>query len=653
MASEASAHDAPTSNHSDSSHHAPKKKRQPDPRDPLRKKKRIRKKKRKKDPKSYGNGPRHGKRDSMPHHATVQSLASINQPGIVNQLSRMSQDLKFRRELQKALLELKQKDEDYRYAIEIGESLTKENEYLRSQTEQIESQLVESQMHNNILREKLDTLSATYRADLYKYHSDLEASKALAAQLAQEVQDKNKALTQRKSAVHYNSHLGNGQMEHEHQHRGSYGGRSRGGHFKAMTSDDIANLHVEDLGTVMEKQLLLEIQRERKRNAEYDERVENLVKKLDDAHGLQRKYDILKREHRELKQLTKDEMAEHIEMQKSIEQEAIYLATQNSNLEEEREGLLNELDQRNYEITMLTQQLQLQRRNNNNMTQSMSEAQNLGSLGDALFLDDGGSAGYYDNEYGQGLVDEEMEEEYIEGQSDDDNAEQEHSRNSDDDDIDLDDILEDPNLFDGMDEMDEEELNKATNTAMGEELKKEKEKKAKENSKDMSAQEKTEKAFDKIKEFLHLTASAVKIKYPTVRTVQSDDLIKRVKQLPFYKYHDQMVRVMEVELKKEERERQRERAKSKNDLKVASDVDSPTGPTPVLEKRRSFLSIFNIFGGGGGSDEEKEAPPQEKGRRRTHSQKRNASRKSSRKGTLEESFEGSRGRGKAVLDQRK
>lgn len=38
-------------------------------------------------------------------------------------------------------------------------------------------------------------------------------------------------------------------------------------------------------------------------------------------------------------------------------------------------------------------------------------------------------------------------------------------------------------------------------------------------------------AFDKIKEYLHLTASAVKIKYPTVRNVASHDLIKKVKEL--------------------------------------------------------------------------------------------------------------------------
>ena len=78
---------------------------------------------------SYGAGAGSNRRESIPHHATVQSLASINQPSIVGQLTKMAQDLKYHRELQKALMQLKQTDEDYRYAIEIGESLTKENQF--------------------------------------------------------------------------------------------------------------------------------------------------------------------------------------------------------------------------------------------------------------------------------------------------------------------------------------------------------------------------------------------------------------------------------------------------------------------------------------------------------------------------------------------
>jgi len=98
--------------------------------------------------------------------------------------------------------------------------------------------------------------------------------------------------------------------------------------------------------------------------------------------------------------------------------------------------------------------------------------------------------------------------------------------------------------------------------------------------KEQTKQDNKEVAFDKIKEYLHLTASAVKIKYPTVRGVASADLIKRVKELPFYKYHDQMVKIMENEIKKK-REKQREKREKEKAEKGAL-------TKPTMEKRNSL-----------------------------------------------------------------
>ena len=55
----------------------------------------------------------------------------------------------------------------------------------------------------------------------------------------------------------------------------------------------------------------------------------------------------------------------------------------------------------------------------------------------------------------------------------------------------------------------------------------------------------------KINEYLHLTASAVKINYPKVK-ITTDELIKRVESLSFHQYYDQMVRIMEMEKRKME-----------------------------------------------------------------------------------------------------
>ena len=62
-------------------------------------------------------------------------------------------------------------------------------------------------------------------------------------------------------------------------------------------------------------------------------------------------------------------------------------------------------------------------------------------------------------------------------------------------------------------------------------------------------QKEEQKEKDPIREYLHLTASAVKMKYPKVE-IETGELIKRVESLAFYQYHDQMVRIIQMEAKK-------------------------------------------------------------------------------------------------------
>ena len=261
----------------------------------------------------------------------------------------MSQDLKYHRELQKALMELKQKDEDYRYAIEIGESLTKENQFLKEQVELLESQLHTQETDNDILKEKLDTLSQTYHQDLYKYHQDLEAHKEFVSELKKSLQAKSDELAQQKQINHKQMKSGKSDTRKINQ-------------MARMTSDEMANLTSSDFSSSLEKQLFSQLEKEKKKHEEAQQTIDSLMKKLDDMMDLRKKYDQLKKANKELKQITKDELAQHIQMQKSIEAEAIYLAARKANLEEENEDLLNLLDQRDYEITMLNQQLQLQRK---------------------------------------------------------------------------------------------------------------------------------------------------------------------------------------------------------------------------------------------------------------------------------------------------
>ena len=54
-----------------------------------------------------------------------------------------------------------------------------------------------------------------------------------------------------------------------------------------------------------------------------------------------------------------------------------------------------------------------------------------------------------------------------------------------------------------------------------------------------------------MKQYLQLTASAVKIKYPHI-TINTEDLTRRVGKCSFYQYHDRMVSIMEMEKKRTE-----------------------------------------------------------------------------------------------------
>ena len=129
-----------------------------------------------------------------------------------------------------------------------------------------------------------------------------------------------------------------------------------------LTNEDKSNLTAADLKTKLEKQLYLEVQREMDMQKEHEKQVETLIRRLDSMQNLKQQYDELKKEKRELESIVEEQQQQHLQMQKSIEAEAIYLATQKANLEEENESLLNILDQRDYEVQILNQQLQLQQR---------------------------------------------------------------------------------------------------------------------------------------------------------------------------------------------------------------------------------------------------------------------------------------------------
>ncbi|ETO23972.1 hypothetical protein RFI_13188 [Reticulomyxa filosa] len=82
----------------------------------------------------------------------------------------------------------------------------------------------------------------------------------------------------------------------------------------------------------------------------------------------------------------------------------------------------------------------------------------------------------------------------------------------------------------------------------------------------MNEKDKEEFVADVIKEYLHLSASSVKIKFPLVTSITNEMLIEQTRHLPFYQYHDFMVRIMEKEIKRmEEAKKKNKKKKNVND----------------------------------------------------------------------------------------
>lgn len=192
----------------------------------------------------------------------------------------------------------------------------------------------------------------------------------------------------------------------------------------------------------------------------------------------------------------------------------------------------------------------------------------------------GDEISYKNNEY-----DENSDEYYEDEDEEDGEADQTIESDQEDEMEFLKDILEDQDLFDPVeDDDDDNEDDDVYQAQMKQQIQTSPKMNKQEEGQKDNAEAREKKVFDKIKEYLHLTASAVKIKFPMVKTIQSNELIKRVKELPFYKYHDQMTRIMEQEIKKQKR------------LSVNIDDDMPR---PGLTKRRSWIqeTISNFLGG--------------------------------------------------------
>merc|ERR1719273_1603788 len=83
------------------------------------------------------------------------------------------------------------------------------------------------------------------------------------------------------------------------------------------------------------------------------------------------------------------------------------------------------------------------------------------------------------------------------------------------------------------------------------------------NSRSESPITKKKEVADVTREYLHLTASVVNMKFPKIQHVSSEELINKVKNYQFWEYHDMMVNIMRMEEQQQLKEQEAKQAKER------------------------------------------------------------------------------------------
>jgi len=96
---------------------------------------------------------------------------------------------------------------------------------------------------------------------------------------------------------------------------------------------------------------------------------------------------------------------------------------------------------------------------------------------------------------------------------------------------------------------------------------------------------------DVIKEYLHLTASAVKIKFPQIDTITSEQLIQQVQDFPFSDYYDHMIRIMQNEQAKIDLEENKKNKTRKHQFLHPYNSEQH----PHQFSSRQFIQKFRLF----------------------------------------------------------
>merc|ERR1712113_171011 len=95
---------------------------------------------------------------------------------------------------------------------------------------------------------------------------------------------------------------------------------------------------------------------------------------------------------------------------------------------------------------------------------------------------------------------------------------------------------------------------------------------------------------DVTREYLHLTASVVNMKYPGIQHITSEDLINKVKNYQFFEYHDMMVNIMRMEQEKKQKEEEEKKAKARQQRLENGQKQQKPESSGYLSRFRNFFA---------------------------------------------------------------
>ena len=149
-----------------------------------------------------------------------------------------------------------------------------------------------------------------------------------------------------------------------------------------INQNDDANdeKNISKKATKKETKLLNELKAERKRLNEKDEKIEVLMMQLEQSTSIQHEKEDLEKELDSLQVMAQQDLEMMKLQMEKMSNEILYLSSRNSALDQEKEDLMNLLEEREYEAQMLKTGFAAHR--SNTKRRSGSSADDMNSVGD-------------------------------------------------------------------------------------------------------------------------------------------------------------------------------------------------------------------------------------------------------------------------------